>query len=130
MSVDSNMESILHELSKRDLDANQVANILNNPDSFPTELIEKISLETAIKFWGGKISYDDGNHIMNRIYDFWLWNEYFFKNFTFPSIAQKCYDAFDSGEYRHDGDEPSISPVEKYTKSRIENLLRCQNLII
>ena len=61
---------------------------------------------------------------MNFLYDFWVLNENYFANYVFSEVALECYEAFDSGEYYHDGDERSIDPVEKYTKPKIENLLK------
>lgn len=120
----SNFENILKELSKEISDKKLVAHILNNPKEFPTELIEKLSLETALKYWNGKMSYEDGDCIMNNIYSFWIMNEYYFKNYGFSDIAWECYDAFDSGEYYRKEDAENIDPAEKYTKPLIEDLLR------
>lgn len=120
----SNTEKILAELSKGILSGNQVADILNNPIEFPTGVIEKISLETALKYWNGRINYEEGDSIINNIYTFWVTNEYYFKNYKFPDIAWECYDAFDAGEYYRENDAKSINPTEKYTKPLIEELLK------
>ena len=74
INFNANMENILYELSRKDLNENQVADIFNNPIVFPAELIEKLSIETALKYWDGKITYNEGDRIINRIYDFWNWN--------------------------------------------------------
>ena len=127
--MNSSIEIILDKLSNSTIDGDQVSEILNNPKDFPSELIDKIALETAIKYWNGKITYQVGDYIMNHVYGFWLWNECYFKNFIFPKTAQECYDAFDSGEFNHTGDSSEIDPVEKYTKPQIEKLLRKRNQI-
>jgi hypothetical protein len=111
------------------LKGNQVAEILNNPIEYPTELIEKLSLETAMKFWDGKINYENGDCIMNNIYTFWVTNEHFFKNYGFSDIAWECFEAFDSGEYFRKEDKENIDLSEKYTKPLIENLLIKRKLI-
>ena len=125
-----NIEKILSELSKENLSGNQVSQILNNPKEYPKELVEKLSLETALKYWNGKMDYEDGDCIMNNVYAFWVTNEDYFENYEFPDIAWECYDAFDSGEYRRKDDAKNIDSAEKYTKPLIENLLRKRKHII
>lgn len=115
---------MLAELSKEILSGNQVADIFDNPKEFPTHLIEKLSLETALKYWTGQINYQDGDRIMNRMFAFWITNDYYVRNCPFSDIAWECYEAFDSGEYYRDGDDRSIDPAETYTRPLVENLLR------
>ena len=122
--LNSNIEKMLAELSKKILSGNQVADIFDNPKEFPTHLIEKLSLETALKYWTGQINYQDGDCIMNNIYAFWVTNEYYFKNYAFSDIAWECYDAFDSGEYYREDDDSNIDPPETYTRPLVERLLR------
>lgn len=124
-----NIEKILNHLSKENLSSIQVSEILYNPKEYPTELIEKLSFETALKYWNGKMDYEDGNCIMNNINTFWSTNKNYFNNYGFSEIAWECYDAFDSGEYNRKEDDINIDPVEKYTKPMIEDLLRKRKLI-
>ncbi len=129
MNLNSNTEKILAELSKEIFKATEVSIILGNPIEFPTELIEELSLATALKYWNGKMGFEEGDCIMNNIYDFWVTNEYFCKNYGFSDIAWECFEAFDSGEYYRKDDDENIDPAEKYTKPLIEKLLRKRNLI-
>ncbi len=124
-----NTDWILESLSKEILSGNQVADILDNPKVFPTELIEKLSLETALKYWYGHIDYRDGDCIINNIYTFWVTKDYYI-NYEFSDIAWECYDAFDSGEYYRENDDRSIDPAEKYTKPLIERFLKKRQQII
>jgi len=119
----SNTEKILAQLSKKNLNVDQVAIILNSPGEFPTGLIEKLSLETALNYWNGRINYIDGDYIMNNIFAFWLTNENSAKDYKFPEIAWECYLAFDSGEYYRTNDDRSSDPAEKYTRPLIRELL-------
>ncbi|WP_158837848.1 hypothetical protein [Polaribacter sp. L3A8] len=128
--MNPNIEVILNGLSKVHLSGNQVTEILNNPKEFPTELVEKLSIKTALKYWNGEMEFKDGNYIMNNIYSFWTSNEYYFKNFKLSDISWECFNAFDSGEYYRKEDAKNIDPAEKYTKPLIENLLRKRKLII
>lgn len=120
----SNTEKLLAELSKEILSGEKVANILNNPKEFPARLIEKLSVETALKYWNGQISYEEGDCIMNNIFTFWMTNEHHVKNYAFGEIAWECYGAFDSGEYYRENDDKSINPAEKYTKPLVGELLK------
>jgi hypothetical protein len=106
-----------------------IADIFKNPIEFPTELIEKLSLETALKYWKGNIDYSDGDSIMNHLYGFWLSDEKFYKNYGFSEIAWECYEAFDAGEYYREDDDKNIDPAEKYTKPLIEELLKKRQII-
>jgi hypothetical protein len=120
---------MLTELSKEILTGNQVADIFDNPKEFPTALIEKLSLETALKYWTGQISYHDGDCIMNNIYAFWTTNPYYVKNYPFSDIAWECYQAFDAGEFYRENDDRSIEAAETYTRPLVEKLLRKQKQI-
>lgn len=120
----STTDIILAKLSKEILKGNHVSYILNNPIKFPTQLIEELSLETALKYWNGKMNFRDGDCIMNNLYIYWMTNECFIKNNGFSGIAWECYEAFDSGEFYRYNDERSIDPSEKYTRPLVESLLR------
>ena len=117
------MNNISRKLSQEILNGNDVSEILGNPKEFPTELIEKLSIQTATEYWNGKIDFDDGYCIMNNLQTFWVTNDYFFKNFGFGKIAWKCYEAFDSGGFLRPTDNSNIDPAEKYSKPLIEKLL-------
>jgi hypothetical protein len=117
-------EKILAELSKELLNGDQLSEIFNNPIEFPTLLIEKLSLTTAIKYWKGHIDYSEADCIMNNLFIFWGTNEYYFKNYGFSEIGWDCYNAFDAGEFYRENDNKSIDPSEKYTRPLVESLLR------
>lgn len=123
------MERILVELSDGIISANQVSNILGNPKEFPTALIEELSIETALKYWKEKISYEAADCIMNNLYLFWVNDDYFVKTYPFTDVAWECFEAFDAGEYYRANDDKSISPDIKYTKPLIEELLKSRLLI-
>ncbi|MBT2558277.1 hypothetical protein J7E24_10820 [Hymenobacter sp. ISL-91] len=125
-----NIENILSKLSASLLNADQVAEILGNPLEYPTETIEIISIETALRYWNKEIEYITGDYIMNNIYSFWWTNDNYFAKYGFSDIAWECFDAFDSGEYRHPNDDTSIDPVDKYTRPMIKKFLLSQKLII
>ena len=121
-----NIEYLFSELSNTDKD---IEVLLNNPTEFPTDIIEQLSIKTALSYWIGKIDYKTGDYIMNQIFGFWTTNQYYFENFVFPEIAWDCFNAFDSGEFYHNEDDREIDPIEKYTKPAIEKLLRDRKLI-
>ena len=126
--LNSNIEKMLAELSKQILSGNQLSHLFDNPKEFPTHLVEKLALETALRYWIGQFNYEEGDCIINNIYSFWITNDYS-HNYAFSGIAWECYDAFDCGEYYHFDDDRSIEPAEKYTRPFIEALLRKRNLI-
>jgi hypothetical protein len=119
---------MLAALSKEILNPKLVNGILNNPIRFPTQLIEKLSLATALKYWNGQMSYREGDCIANNLFIYWTGNEDF-KDLEFSDISFDCYLAFDAGEYYHEKEDRSIDPSEKYTRPLVEGLLRKRNLI-
>ena len=123
------MTEILNKLSKESLSGPEVSEILGNPSDFPTELVENLSIKTAIDFWNGKIDFEDGDMIMNNLQTLWATNDHFFKNFGFGKISWTCYEAFDAGEYIRPTDNPNTDPIEKYTKPILESLLKGLNKI-
>ncbi|MEP3209746.1 MAG: hypothetical protein ABJN95_11175 [Maribacter sp.] len=126
---DLNTDNILDQLSEKQLDGNVVADILNKPRKFPTELIEKISIETALKYWNGDIDFADGTCIMNNLYFYWQLNPLHFESEGFSKLSMDCYEAFDAGEYRREEDGPEVNLGEKYTKPIIEEILKSINAI-
>lgn len=117
------MTEILDKLSKESLSGPEIGEIIGNPSDFPAELVEKLSLKTAVDFWNGKMDYEDGDMIMNNLQTFWVTNEHYVRNFGFGEIAWVCYEAFDAGEYLRSTDNPDIDPAEVYTKPILEKLL-------
>ncbi|WMI68817.1 hypothetical protein [Mangrovimonas sp. YM274] len=123
------MNEILKKISKKILSGQEVSEILESPKEFPSDLIKKISIETAKQYWNSEIDFVQGDYIMTNLQSFWVTNEYFFKNFEFGKIATDCYEAFDAGEYLRPSDDLNIAPDEKYSKSLIEKLLRETKII-
>ena len=74
-----NIEYLFSELSNTDKD---IEVLLNNPTEFPTDIIEQLSIKTALSYWIGKIDYKTGDYIMNQIFGFWTTNQYYFENFV------------------------------------------------
>ncbi|MDY7396340.1 hypothetical protein UMM65_13900 [Aureibaculum sp. 2210JD6-5] len=123
------MNELLKKLSKEILSGTEVGEIIGNPKDFPIRLIEKLSIETALNYWNGKIDFEEGDCIMNNLQGFWVTNDHYCQNFAFGKIPWACYEAFDAGEYLGTTDNSDIDPVEVYTKPMIYKLLREIKLI-
>ena len=124
------IEEIIFELSKENLNTVAIFNLFKNLQDHGTQLIEKMSLELALQFWNGQISYQDGNNVMYLLLNIARkFNETNFKEYEFSDIAWECYLAFDAGEYYHIGDDKTVDPSEKYTKFLIEIILKKKKLI-
>lgn len=87
----------------------------NIPD---VELTELLALEVAKRYARKEIDY--------RLAD-WIMNNVFYAITAEPSnkwseLFLDIYNAFDSGEYRRDGDG-GIDPSEKYTRPEIARIL-------
>lgn len=127
--MDLNTNDLLNLLSKRKLDVKEVHGILGNPKKFPTDLIEKISIETALKYWTNNLAFKDGDCIMNNLYFYWQLNPDNTAPENFSKISMDCYEAFDAGEYQHAQDGLEINPEQKYTKPMIAAVLKSINRI-
>ena len=117
------MNEVLNKLSKESLSGSEVSELFGNPEAFPTDLVENLSIQTAFDFWTGKMDCEDGDCIMNNLQTFWISNEHYVKNYEFGKASWICYEAFDAGEYIRPSDGPGIDPVEVYTKPIIKKLL-------
>jgi hypothetical protein len=120
-----NIEEILEKVLK----GVEFDDILNTPEEYPLDLMEKTSIETSLKYWNGDFDFYQGDLIMNSVYGFWLYTDNYVNNYDFSEILWECFNAFDSGEYHREEDDKNIDPAEKYTKPRIGNLLKELNLI-
>lgn len=129
ININSNTEKILDELSKGILSIAEIVYLFNDSKDFPKELIEELSLATALKYWNGQLSYQDGDMIMNNLFIGCIHNQTDFENYHFPTTAWECYLAFDSGEFYRPNDDKSVDPAEKYTKPLVEELLKKRNII-
>ena len=124
------IEEILFKLSKENLNTVAIGDLFKNSQDHGTQLIEKMSLEVALQFWNGQISYQDGNMFMYLLLDIARkFNESNLNEYEFSNIAWECYLAFDDGEYYHIGDDKTVDPSEKYTKPCIEKILKKKKLI-
>ena len=124
------IEKILFELSKENLNTDMIVDLFKNSQDHVPQLIEKLSLEVALQFWNGQITYLTGDIIMNKLLNIgYIFNKIHSKEYEFSTIAWECYLAFDDGEYYHIGDDKTVDPSEKYTKPCIEKILKKKKLI-
>jgi len=125
---DTDIDKMLVSLSKDSLSAQEIHEILGNPQEYPVEKINQIAVATALKYWNREMEYLPGDIIMNNII-----LRYSAFGDIFPSeqkgFAWECFLAFDSGEFFHPGDGPEVDPTEKYTRTHIEEILRMTKLI-
>jgi hypothetical protein len=74
----------------------------------------------ARRFEAGQISFDAANSAMNGLYTYC----YHLKDRGMPDPAWAVRDAFEQGEFVHDGDPSDVDPVEKYVLPKIRLLLQ------
>jgi hypothetical protein len=85
-------------------------------------LLDRLSLEVAVEYAAGILSYEMADQIMNAVYVAMMTPE-FLAVHQMPELTLEVFEAFDSGEYIHRGDESREDPVEKHTKTKIAALL-------
>ena len=81
------MNKILNKLSLELLSGKDISEILDHPKEYPIKLVEKLSIEVAKLYWNGKMSFEEGDCVMNNLQSFWVTNDYFVKNSGFGKIS-------------------------------------------
>ena len=81
------------------------------------DLYNRIALIVAERFDNGRLSYQDGDGVMNAIFGMLIDGD---KPIDSVEPAWSVYLAFDEGEYYHDG---STDPVESFTRPQIRLIL-------
>lgn len=107
----------------------EIEEILNYPSIFPSKIIESLSIKIAHNYCKKDLDYSTANDLISNLFGYYLTNENFFKNYTFPEVSWEIFNAFDAGEYHHKGDDKEVDPVEKYTYTEIENILKKSEII-
>jgi hypothetical protein len=87
-------------------------------DDFCVLFAERI----ARQYLAGKLSFEQADTAAN-----WLHGYSYAMDGSqghMPTFALSVFDAFDSGEYYHEGDKEDVDPELRYTKPELEELLR------
>jgi hypothetical protein len=87
------------------------------------EFCNQFSLVIATGFYNGMFSYEFCDDAMNYLWGFMTDEPIFSSDKGIPEPAFSIYQAFDAGEYNHDGDATETDPVEKYTRPLIIDIL-------
>jgi len=92
------------------------------------EILDELAHFVATQFAAGQMPYEEADTIMNALWSVCVseefWAEY---DRTIPEATREVFEAFDAGEYNHQGDGPDVDPVEKYTKPLIAAYLSEHN---
>lgn len=120
------IQNIYLELLKSE---KEIEEILNYPSKFPSEIIENLSIKIAFNYWKKNIEYFTANELISILFGYYTTNENFFNNYTFPNFSWDIYNAFDAGEFHHKEDDKNVNPVEKYTNTEIQNILKKAQII-
>ncbi|RYG94199.1 MAG: hypothetical protein EON58_16785 [Alphaproteobacteria bacterium] len=88
------------------------------------EIVDALSIYVARAYADGKLSFEEGDRVMNAIFSASV-SEKFWADYdrTVPPTMLAVYQAFDAGEYFHEGDDMCTHPEVKYTRPLIEKLL-------
>ncbi|MGL1889100.1 MAG: hypothetical protein OCD76_21485 [Reichenbachiella sp.] len=118
------MNELIKPLSVELLSGEEVFELLGIPTKFPKELVEELSIETAVLYSNGTLNFDEADCIVNNLWGLWTTNDNYFKDSEYGDISRECYEAFDAGEYIRSTDGEDVDPELKYTKPLIEALLK------
>jgi hypothetical protein len=77
--------------------------------------LDSFSRYVAHGYANGELSYIVGDMAMNHLVSF--------ADFQVPEYTWAVFLAFDEGEYYHRGDSRAINPEEKYTRTRITEII-------
>jgi hypothetical protein len=94
-----------------------------SPEFFSNEF----SILVAKGFADGKLSYEFCDEAMNYLWGVITTPPVFGPDKNIPEPAFAIYQAFDEGEYYHLGDNREVEPMEKYTRPKINQILRGLN---
>lgn len=86
-----------------------------SPDAF----CNRFSILIARGFHVGKFDYRFCDQAMNHLWGFITTPPVFGPDKDIPEPALSIYEAFDAGEFHHQGDSADIDPVEQYTRPMI-----------
>jgi len=89
----------------------------------PEEFCNQFAMAIATGFHSGQYSYGFCDDAMNYLWGFMTNPPVFSSDKEMPEPAFSIYEAFDAGEYYHNGDLPDVDPVEKYTRPLIIDIL-------
>lgn len=121
------IEKSFDEIWSRVLKNECLFEILEKPKEYPSQFIEKLSIEAALMLWDSKASYEDTDCFMNEIFGFWQANFSMVDNMS--ELTWRCYLAFDEGEYKKVSDDQTTNPIEKYTRPMVKEILKDCKLI-
>ncbi|MDB5979106.1 MAG: hypothetical protein JWQ69_121 [Pseudomonas sp.] len=89
------------------------------------QVLNELAINVAKGFLSGSLTYDFCDCVMNGIF---IAITDLSMSADIPQPAFSIYLAFDEGEWRRAGDSTDICPWEKYTRPRVEAILRGLNL--
>ena len=108
-------------LLKKILDKTNIEEVIGKSKDYPFETINKLSIETALKYYKGDLTFQEGNNVMNKLWSFWVFHADNTNNW-FGELPYECYEAFDLGEWV--GDTTPIKHPDEIVKPIIEGILK------
>jgi len=81
------------------------------------QALDAIAVNVGQRFLEGRLTYEDGDEIMNTLWAFALQRD------EIPETMYAVYEAFDAGEYFREKDGRDSDPVERYTRPALAKLL-------
>ena len=83
------------------------------------EFCDAFSRRVASQYAAGRLAFGPADAAMNRLWEYAFLGD---ENFI-PDFSRQVFEAFDEGEYIHEGDPSDTDPDLKYTRPRIAEIL-------
>jgi hypothetical protein len=91
------------------------------PEGPHNEFCLDFAERVARRYFDGEIDFQTADSAMNWLFGY----SYVSENCAgeMPILAREIFEAFDSGEYYHSGDDRSDDPEQKYTRQHIRKII-------
>ena len=83
------------------------------------EFCDAFSHRVAHEYAAYRLSFSTADAALNRLHTFF----YLRYDSLLPAYSWEVFEAFDEGEYQHDGDADDVNPEDKYTRPQILNII-------
>lgn len=126
----ASLENLLESAERNSLEVGDLLLFAEQQGFTAIAASEFVSLHVAQGYAGGGIDYVTGDRIMNSMINLVTTKEFFaVSGGIVPALVLSVYQAFDEGEYFHQGDTPDVDTESKYTKPMIAAILAEQNSV-
>ena len=118
------MDDLINKISNREISELDFLKVAEKNDEEIGKFFNRFYLSLARSFLNGEYSYDVCNDAATWLFGVMIHESLISnKSYKVPSSAYEVFIAFDEGEYEHQKDDSNIDPIEKYTLTKLKDIL-------